>query len=355
MAPAPGVPPLGPSGASAHLRGVAWAMQGLGHELRVVAAQASDRRGVHGEMPVPVEAAGVPGWPSWLKGWRERREAWVSHKVARLALRGPAPELIYERWSLFAGVGAAVRAKTGAPWVLEVNAPLLQERERFEELLDRPYAEAWQRRTLLGADRVVAVSRWVQRWLVEEIGVPAARVRYVPNGAAQFEGDRAATRAALGLQEHFVLGFLGSMKPWHGVESLLGLLERLPDARALLVGGGAPEALVGHPRVLALGQVGERRAAELVAAMDVGLAPYPADAPPWFCPLKVLAYRAQGTPVVGTAVGELPELVGEGGEVVPAGDPDALAAACARWRGRRAAPRRRSWEQVVGEALEGLF
>lgn len=353
VAPAPGVPVLGPSGASAHLRGIVWAAHRAGLGPRLVAAAASDRRGVHGAVPVPIEAASPTGWPSWLRPYRERREAIVAWKLARLALRGPATALTYERWSLFADVGARVREATGAPWVLEVNAPLLLERQRYEEVIDPAYAARAQARALRGADRLVAVSAWVARWLVEEVGVEPARVRRVPNGVEAATVDREALRAELGLEGRFVVGFLGSMKPWHGAERLAAVLDALPDALGLAVGGDPPARLAAHPRARCVGQVDEARAAQLVAAMDVGLAPYPADAPPWFCPLKVAAYRAQGTPVVATDVGELRELVGSGGEVVEDSDA-ALAAACRRWEGRRAAPLVRTWDAVLAESIEGL-
>ncbi|MBM4393322.1 MAG: glycosyltransferase, partial [Deltaproteobacteria bacterium] len=90
-------------------------------------------------------------------------------------------------------------------------------------------------------------------------------------------------------------------------------------------------------------------AADLVAAMDVGLAPYAADAPPWFCPLKILAYRAQGTPVVATDVGDCALVAGSGGSIVARVDD--LADAAASWRGRRCTPQVRGWDTVVEEAL----
>ncbi|MEY3213195.1 MAG: hypothetical protein RIT28_3676 [Pseudomonadota bacterium] len=211
-----GVPALGPSGASAHLRGVAWALHRRGLPLRIVAARASDPRGVWGAMPVAVESAPIPGWPSWLGRYRERREAWLTARLADVANRGPAPSVTWERWSLFSDVGARVRAKTGAPWVLEVNAPLAMERARFETLTDPAYAEAWERRVLPQADRVLVVSSWLARWVVEARGVSADRVRIVPNGVEAHVGDRGATRAALGLSDEPVIGFLGSMKPITG-------------------------------------------------------------------------------------------------------------------------------------------
>lgn len=347
---APGIPALGPSGSSAHLRGLAWAIHRAGHPLRLVMPE-RDSRGAHGAVPVPVESAAVPGWPSWLGRWRERREAWFAARLAALAAQGPPPALIVERWSLFSDLGARVRARTGAPWVLEVNAPLALERARYETLRDPAWAARRQREVLQAADLVVAVSPWLVRWLEGEVGVPAARVALLPNGVEPHRGQREVTRAALGVQDRLVIGFLGSNKPWHGAERVAELVRRLPGSVGLLVGQGAPEPPPGVP-VLRVGQVDEARAADLVAAMDLGLAPYGPDAPPWFCPLKVLAYRAQGTPVLASDVGELGALVGEGGALLPPGDLEAWVAAAGRWAGRRGPVWVRSWDGVWAELLQ---
>ncbi len=344
-APARGIPVYGPSGASAHQRGVIAALAELGHQVTVLAGSVEDRRGRHGRLPEGVElrSAPEPGWPSWLKRYRERREAWHARRLAAAA--GGPYDLIWERWSLFSDVGRRVRAATGARWILEVNAPLAQERARFEELFDPAWAETWERRVLPLPDLVVTVSTWLVRWLVEERGVPSSRVLLLPNGTAGGHGDRARGRAALGVDDAFVLGFLGSMKPWHGADRLERIVAQVPGAVGVAVGGGP----VQPEGVRCLGGVDDP--ADLVAAMDIGLAPYPDDAPPWFCPLKIADYRAEGTPVVASAVGDLPALVGAGGTTVAASDDAAFAAACQRWRGRRAAPSVRSWGQVVEEAL----
>ncbi|MEY3212257.1 MAG: hypothetical protein RIT28_2738, partial [Pseudomonadota bacterium] len=165
-------------------------------------------------------------------------------------------------------------------------------------------------------------------------------------------GDRAATRAALGLRDEPVIGFLGSMKPWHGAERAYTLAKAL-GAVALMVGANPPPPPPGV-RAILTGQVDEARSAELVAAMDLGLAPYGPDAPPWFCPLKLLAYRAQGTPALASDLGDARAIVGDGGEVLPPGDDTAWVHAARRWLGRRVTPNLRTWDDVVGEGLAGI-
>lgn len=339
---APGIPLLGPSGASAHVRGMAESLCAT-----VITPRWVDHRGLGGSTTAPSRITGVAGWPSWLQKYREQAEVFTARRCAEAAT-ALQPDLIYERHALFSDAGWKTASATGARWILEVNAPLVQERVQMGELRDRAFAERWERDVLLAAPEIVAVSAWLVDWL-QNMG--CKRVRHVPNGEQGHVGNRDQTRAKLGLSDRFVLGFLGSMKPWHGLGRLPALLDAIPDAVLLLVGEG-PQKLV-HPRIIATGHVDESRAADLVAAMDIGLAPYGSDAPPWFCPLKIVAYRAQGTPVVATDTGDCRLLTGSGGTVLPCdADTALLAEACRAWQNvRRPAPSIRTWDTVASEIL----
>ena len=342
LSASPGIPALGPSGASAHLRGVAEALR-----APIVCPRAVDGRGLAADTTVPILSAGLAGWPTWAprQGLREVRTA---RRCAALAL-DYAPDLLWERHSLYSDAGWKVHAATGARWILEVNAPLAAERARYETLPDADFARGWEREVLLAAPEIVAVSGWLVQWL-RSLGCRS--VRHVPNGVEPHVGDRAGNRVRLGLGDRLVVGFVGSFKPWHGVERLPALLDALPDAVGLLVGDGPVK--VEHPRLRNLGHLDERGVADVVAAMDVAVAPYGADAPPWFCPLKVLAYRAQGTPIVATDVGDCRQLVGDAGTVLPVNaDVATMAEAVRSWAGRRAEPWVRSWAEVVAEATGG--
>ncbi len=334
LCPATGIPALGPSGASAHLRGVARALR-----APIVAARRSDTRGEQDAVGIDViEPVALPRpWPAALHRYRELAEVRVARVVAEAA-RDLHPTLVWERHTLY---GQSHRYLQDIPRILEVNAPLARERAELESLTFPWLARASERAALRNAPRVITVSAWLADWARSE---GATDVRHVPNGAEPHVGDRAGTRRRLGLEGTFVLGFLGSMKPWHGVERLPALLDAFPDALGLCVGDGPVR--ITHPRLRCVGQVPERDVADLVAAMDIGLAPYRPDAPPWFCPLKILAYRAQGTPVVASDVGDCRTLTGEGGTVGPE-----LEDAIRHWRGRRAEVSVRSWAQVVREAL----
>jgi len=348
LLPATGVPVQGPSGSSAHVRGLVRAWRSEEHDVRLYAARISDHRGAYGE-PVAAVGTGVPSWPSWLRSWREAREVIAARRVARRvvddALAGWRPDVIVERHSLFSDAGWRVHSRLGVPWILEVNAPLLEERRRYEEVIQVDWARRWERNVLRAAPTIVTVSRWLQDWLEAEVG--CRNVHWVPNGTPPRVGDRARGRALMGAHPREPLvGFVGSMKLWHGIDRL-GRIARGVGARLVMVGDNsrAPED------TLLPGHLGPTDLADVIAALDVGLAPYPADAPAYFCPLKILDYRAQGTPVVASDIGEIRALIGGGGSVVPANDERAFVTATQSWLGRRARPRLRSWQRVGREVL----
>lgn len=141
------------------------------------------------------------------------------------------------------------------------------------------------------------------------------------------------------------------MSPWQGADRLPALMDALgPEWTALVLGSG-PVAPSPHPRILALGQVSVLQIPDLVSAFDVAVAPYRASAPPWFCPLKLLEYRAQGIPTVCAPIGDAAELLCGEGILEESEDAGAWAASI-----RRALqmPRRacvRSWEEVVDHAF----
>lgn len=343
---APGIPVQGPTGASGHLRDVVAALRAQG-PTRLYAARDVDHRGRFGG-PSPAVITGTPGWPSWLPRWRELREVRASRRLARHVLEdahgGWCPDVLIERHTIFSDAAWRVGDRLGRPWMLEVNAPLVDERLRFEEVRNLELARRWERSVLLAAPCIVTVSPWLKTWLETQVG--CRRVHWVPNGVRALRGDRARGRALLGVDEdQKVIGFLGSDRPWQG-------LEVLPEVAARV---GARVALLGRFQnppedALTPGFLEGQQLADAVAALDVGLVPYPKDAPPWFCPLKVFQYRAQGTPVVATDVGGVGKLVRGGGSVVPPGDVDALVIAVQRWLAQGRTPIKvRSWSTVASD------
>ena len=184
---------------------------------------------------------------------------WI-HAAARRIVSTWKPDVVYERYALTAFAGAWLARDIGVPFVLEVNAPLASEEQGFRNLRLGALAYGIERMLLRRADRVIVVSRALHEWVVSH-GVPAERVLVLPNagvaGWSVSESDARAVRAREGLDDDaFVVGFCGSLKPWHGVTHLLEAAARAAETihnlRVLIVGDG-PERQALERRAAALG------------------------------------------------------------------------------------------------------
>jgi len=224
------------------------------------------------------------------------------------------------------------------PGILEVNAPLIEEEEKYRGLINRSLAEKIARRALRASGNVVAVSNGVAGYL-REYSETEGKVHVIPNGVDPYrfpEDLRASLPAPDGA---FTLGFVGSLKPWHGLETLEEAYElvcdKCPRARLLVVGEGPEKQRLMDglaKRGLSkscdfTGAVDPAKVPRLIASMDVGLAPYPDDGSFYFSPLKVFEYMAAGVPPVVSRVGDLRALIVDrvDGFLVPPGDAGALA------------------------------
>ncbi|MEN0068211.1 MAG: glycosyltransferase [Myxococcota bacterium] len=345
------MPLFGPSGASEHLRAIVRALRRAGHDVRLSVGAMVDARGRWGE-PVggPIALAPRTRWPRGLRTLGAGVDAAAG--LRRATADGWRPDWIWERHALTSGV-PGFAARVGARWLIEVNAPVVQER-RAAGAKVRGRVERRAARRVATADRVIAVSTWLANWAVGR-GAASHRVRVVPNGvepAVLEDRIRARHRLPVPDSARIVIGFVGSFRQAHGVEQLPAIVDELGEDAWLVTVGTGPVTLPAHRRIVALGQVPPQEVGAILAGFDVGVAPYTTDAPPWFSPLKLLAYRAQGVPVVTGPLPEAPRLLGgEGGEIVHSGKIGDWVAAIRRQAGRHPRPAVRTWDDVVTEAL----
>lgn len=149
--------------------------------------------------------------------------------------------------------------------------------------------------------------------------------------------DASKARAELGAVERPLLMAVGSLVPHHGFDVLLDAARawrRLDPVPLLVVAGEGRERGALQRRItdeeLPVTLIGCRdRAGELLAAADLALLPSRWEGR---SPLAQEALRA-GVPLVATAVGGVPELVGEAAALVPYGNAEALARAVVRLLG----------------------
>jgi glycosyltransferase involved in cell wall biosynthesis len=349
-----GVPVLGTKGASAHVRGLVEALRTEGHDVFVLAADIG--KGSPASFPireVPFSSVAPTLYETLqqeeiCQGTRLAKDLRNLLYASNLELEGRAtleelePDLIYERHCLFSTAGLGLSRHFQIPLLLEVNAPLVIEQQQMRGLSLPLVARAAERLVLTGADHVITVSQ-VLAGHAMRIGVASDRVSVVPNAADpnffRPADDASPLRQQLGWGDRFVFGFVGSMKPWHGVETLLQALQLVGGCdsrfRLLLVGSGPQFADLQHETerlglagaVHMTGAVPHHAVPSLLRAMDAAVASSAADAADYFSPVKLFEYMAMALPVVAARVGQACEVIEDGrtGWLYPAGDAGALA------------------------------
>ena len=359
----PGIPLLGCKGASVHVQAILRGLTERGADVHVLAPRFG------GVVPAGLDGMrlhALPPVPQGTAADRERAAQASDAAAADILDRIGDVDLVYERYSLWGRTATAWARGMRIPSVLEVNAPLVEEQASHRVLVDRAAAEEIAAAALSAADVVTCVSESVATWARIRSRSPE-RVHVVPNGV-DVERVRPSTRpTASATAVPFTVGFVGTLKPWHGVAVLmdaLTLLERrCPGEYRLLLVGDGPEALPLRRQAEAAGvaqlvePVGAVEPADvphLLHRMDVAAAPYPQQEDFYFSPLKIYEYLAAGLPVVASAVGDIPALLRDGalGTLVTPGRADDLAAAIADLRAdpeRRSVLRSAGREAVVAE------
>ena len=357
----PGIPVFGTKGASVHIQEVVRELIRRGHDVTVHTTRAG--------RDIPDDLAGLEVIETRIDaddpGARERAQQEVSARIAARIIAGGA-DLVYERYSLFSTALAEVAEATGAAGVLEVNAPLIEEQRTHRVLVDEEAAAKALARQVAAATATVAVSDPVRDWVRERTG--SESVHTVPNGVS-------ITRIVPRPEDigDPVVTFVGTLKPWHGVADLLAAAALAKRPWKLRIIGDGPERAALEEQAAGLGIEVDFRGAVAPADMPgqlagsaIGVAPYPdlgGEQQQYFSPLKVYEYLAAGLPVVASAVGQLPQILGELGTLVPPSDPAALAAAIDTlaadpvlrgklgWRGRMQAEEKHSWAGAVDRIL----
>lgn len=356
-----GIPVHGNKGAAIHVRELSMALQAQGHEVEIITPRAG------GDAPegfsIPVHEYKVEKQDALMVGALQEDpevgearakdmramlySATLRYRVQPLLERF-RPDALYERYSLLSIAGLDLAQQLGIPHILEVNAPLSEEAAAHRSMGFAQTVRATEQRVLGSAGQVISVSRPLKDWIVTS-GADPERVTVVPNGVNidRFASTAFDARARLGIGNRPVVGFVGTLKAWHGTTTLIeavALLARergIENAPHLLIVGDGPqrehlEQLAAREGIASIttftGMVAHDEMPGWIAAMDVAVAPYDNNPDFYFSPLKLYEYMAAGKPVVAASVGQIRDCIldGETGLLYPAGDVPALAASIAR-------------------------
>lgn len=324
-----------------HVEEMISALKALGHEIILVAPAAMEKEEFGAD-------AGMVAWmkqhlPRMMYELLELSYAVLAFFKLRRAVREHKPDCLYERYNLFLPAGVWLKRRYGLPMLLEVNAPLYQERARYDGISLKRLAQWSQHYAWRGADFVLPVTRVLGDVVMAE-GVPESRIRVIPNGInlERFgtAPDTETAKSALGLQGKTVLGFTGFLRDWHGLDSVIDLIahDDAGTARHLLVVGDGPardnlqvqaRRLGIADRLTITGIVGRDDVMRYVAAFDIALQPAVVA---YASPLKLFEYLMLGRAIVAPAQPNIMEILKDGKNAVlfEPGKPGALSEAIER-------------------------
>ncbi len=301
-------------GQSVHLEEMVSALRALGHTVQVVGPGFYQQSSFGGESRwVSLLRRLLPGFLGELAELAYNLPAtWRLYRACR-AFR---PQFIYERCNLYHLAGSLVSRLTGVPLLLEVNAPLAAERGKFGGLRFERLASALERFTWRSAKHILPVTRVLGDILVAG-GVVPERVTVIQNGVVldRFKPAHRAPEA-----KRLVLGFVGFVRDWHGLDGVIDALATEPDAAGLtlrVVGDGPVRAALEQQavrlgisdRVEFTGLVPHDTVADEVAGFDIALQPA---VTAYASPLKIFDYMAAGCAIVAPDQPNIREILEDG-------------------------------------------
>lgn len=235
-------------------------------------------------------------------------------RLGRLCRRERAKLIHAHQWTPFFYASIA-------RWFYRPPAIVFTEHGRFYPDYRRPKRVFANRFLLEPQDRVTGVGEFVKQALVQNEGIPAARIETIYNGidVEQFRPAperRAVVRAELGLaNDDFAIFQVARLDPIKdhatAVRTMARVAAQRPNAKLLIVGEGPEQATIEtlirqHNLAANVRMFGLRTdVPRLLAAADCFLLTSKSEG----IPLTVIEAMAAGLPVVATDVGGMAEVV----------------------------------------------
>ena len=300
-----------------HISALTGALTARGHEVALCGPDggkprkldATSQRGISALLPAPIYECVEYGY------------SFPAYQRLAKAARAVAPDIFYERYNLFFHAGGWLKKKTGLPFMLEVNAPLVDERAAHGNLALKHWARRSEAAIWRAADVVLPVTNVLADY-IRAAGVPDDRIEVIQNGVDESflaRHDPALVRTRYGMGSKLVLGFTGFVRDWHGLDRAVRYIAASGrnDLCLFIVGDGparsALETLASElgvsDRVIFTGVVQREEIAAHVASFDVALQPAVV---PYASPLKLFEYMAQGKAIVAPDGANIREVLTDG-------------------------------------------
>ncbi|MBU2883716.1 glycosyltransferase family 4 protein [Psychrosphaera sp. B3R10] len=286
-----------------------------GHELKFVAPQVNEQSdfGHDGGFVSKLKNA----LPAFIYELLELTYSlWIFIKLVK-AIKEFKPEFIYERYNLYQPAGILAAKLFNVPLILEVNAPLVEERSRYSGLSLKRFAKWIENYTWKGADHCLPVTDVLADHL-RDAGVNENKITVIHNGVRQpFIDEMLATPIDLDKQQ-IIIGFTGFIHPWHGMDKAIEAIAEHKDLplKLVCIGDGTilPElkqqaADLGiADKVEFKGLITRDKVLDFVKQFDISLQP---DVTAYASPLKMFEYMAVGSLIIAPKTPNIEEILSD--------------------------------------------
>ncbi len=261
--------------------------------------------------------------------------------LLRQAIKQNKPDFIYDRYMIFNASAVLIGKRYDIPVFLEVNAPLALERseQKDERLYLKKIAFVLEKWICNNSFKTIVVSTPLKKYLMAQ-GVVEDKIFVLPNGV-NIKKFRPLPKDvglldALDLPQHsLIIGFVGILRPWHGLDLLLAAFKKIyrkhTNVRLLIVGDGPIREDIEkqieenrlNGKVIITGRVKHDDIARYISLFDIAVSP---KATFYASPMKILEYMALGKAVVAPNTENIQDIVedGKSGVLFESGMVDAL-------------------------------
>ncbi len=370
-----GIPILGRKGCSTHVRETCRSLREAGHDIFIV----TPRRGNDVSEYRDQEIIEVPPLRSRAIGSDLRYYLYNRRMVQALSriIRERSPDVLYERYSLYSTAGMQMARRFDLPRILEVNSLLVEEQKHR---IHFPRIALWvENRIVRSAPAVIVVSSPLRDAFIRR-GMDPARITIMPMAVdvRRFHPDvpPADLRSRFQLEGKTIVGYVGTLTAWHGIELLFNVAERLKaenEAMVILIIGGDEQKVQEEREMVQARRLGDylifagsvpyTEVPHYISAMDVAVIPGSLE---WASPTKLFEYQAMGKPSVAPRLVPVQDVLTDGveGLLFSPGDVGELTQCLLRLHrnpaerlemGRRARRRvleRHAWEHNTRRILE---
>ena len=254
-----GIDWCGYAGGATHIQSVLRAIRRLGHTVHILVRKLPQRPcPTDLDIPCYLQPQGVP-WEQF--------------------------DLVYERYSLW----GELSLQHLLPWHLEINAPLIEEQMRYRTPINVMRAAQIRDAVCRRVQRIIVVSPSLSTYVTSEA---QSKISVIPNCV-----DREVF-CPKPLPRSFAFGYVGSMRPWHDLdtplEAFVQLHQRYPAINFHVIGSGPTETYYRekyvNKHIHFHGLISPDRVPILLEQISCGIALFKADAPEYFSPLKIQEY-----------------------------------------------------------------